>query len=127
MHRPGKTGALFGCQNSPYFIRGRTPYMYLLGARATQETTKLTEIDARQSTLQVIIVITISSNVIILTVFRVRKGIIVEAILLEALQKIHHRLALRSRRRWFRMDVGRQLITVKRLRALRVCLKSTHC
>jgi hypothetical protein len=61
-----------------------------------QGTTKLTEIDARQSPLQVITVITISFNAFIVTIFRVCKGIIVEAILFEALQEIHHPLALRG-------------------------------
>jgi hypothetical protein len=61
-----------------------------------QGTTKLTEVDARQSPLQVITVITISSNAFIVTVFWVCEGITIEAILFKALQKIHHRLALRS-------------------------------
>jgi hypothetical protein len=61
--------------------------------------TALTEIDTRQPSLQVIAIIVI--------VFRVRKGIVIAAILFEALQEIHHRLTLLGRRRWFRVDVGR--------------------
>jgi hypothetical protein len=61
-----------------------------------QGTTRLTEIYARQSPLQVITITTITSNAFIVTVFRVCKGIIVQAILFKALQKIHHRLALHS-------------------------------
>jgi hypothetical protein len=71
----------------------------LFGARATyagkQGITKLTEINVRQSPLQVISVITISTTFIV-TGFRVCEGIIDEAILFKTLQKIHHRLALRS-------------------------------
>jgi len=97
-HRPGETGTLLRSQDSPYFIRGSTPYDKYCSVLVPpiQGKTKLTEIEARQSPLQVITVITISSNASIVTVFQVCKGIIVEVILFKALQKIHHRLALRS-------------------------------
>jgi hypothetical protein len=109
LYRTGETGALLRKQDCPYIVRGSA-----------------TEIDGRQPPLQVIITPIITSGTFIVAVLRVRKGIIIETILLEALEKIYHRLALRGRRRRFRVDVGRQLVTIKWLRALRMYLESTH-
>jgi hypothetical protein len=81
--------------------------------RSNQGTTTLTKIDPCQPPVQVITIITITSGTFIVTVLGVRKRIVIEVILLEALQEIHHRLALRGRCRRFCVDVGRQLVAVK--------------
>jgi hypothetical protein len=48
LHRPGETGALLRSQDSPYFIRGSTPYdKYSVLVPPVAGNDKLTEIDAR--------------------------------------------------------------------------------